>query len=797
LRGNERIASLATGLRALGNTQAEFGGGQPLRVPRFVQSLGDTTLTLSGVLTFENGGVRADVDSLRLLAGTLHAAARGPSQFSFARGRLRASPLTLDLEPGRLELDLDWDITEGTIDLRGMVEEMDLARIGRRHARSPEGILRAQFLVSGHTADPELSLAGVIRGPKAAGVIGDSLRARFQYAPGILTVESLSWRAGNSGATVTGTVRTRRPLEEWLREALRGGSPWRGETTLALEANADSFDLSALAPIDSTWQELEGVASLHARIGGTVASPTMTLNGKAGSVHVRAIDGSITAADIEYRDRVLRIQRLEVRQGPAMTTVTGAVPIDLAPFATERWLRDEPLTLSLRMNETDISVLPELTSLVAASAGKLSGDAEVRGTLRHPDVTGSARLRDGRIRFAGRYEVLEKVTVDGTFDEGTLTLTRIEARQGKRGKVSGTGTWTWAGAPPMPPGSVGPPGSYHLDLKATDCVGTDREYYLFQFSGTFVVENGATPDGVIKPRITGDAVVSRGDLTMNLAAPANEPRAPLPFLYDINAEFPRELRYRQLDTEVDLAGSLQLRNEGTGDVALGSLSVRGGQFYFLTRKFQNLTGEVNFNRPDRFDPDVAIDASTRIRRGRTQDNLEQEDQVIYLAITGRASQLQIRPWVEGGTSSPTDLWRELSVGQFASGGDPGTASNNPLTGVNAGNLPIRDYLFRNAERFVAGTQLVDTIDLQSGAGSGGTQGAGASLIDLGTLGVGKYVTRDLYLKYSRAFSGENDQRISAEYRVTRHLLLRGTQIQRTVPGKEQEYNLDLKIRLEY
>jgi len=291
--------------------------------------------------------------------------------------------------------------------------------------------------------------------------------------------------------------------------------------------------------------------------------------------------------------------------------------------------------------------------------------------------------------------------------------------------------------------------------------------------------------------------VSRGDLTMNLAAPANEPRAPLPFLYDINAEFPRELRYRQLDTEVDLAGSLQLRNEGTGDVALGSLSVRGGQFYFLTRKFQNLTGEVNFNRPDRFDPDVAIDASTRIRRAPTQDNLEQEDQVIYLAITGRASQLQIRPWVEGGTSSPTDLWRELSVGQFASGGDPGTASNNPLTGVNAGNLPIRDYLFRNAERFVAGTQLVDTIDLQSGAGSGGTQGAGASLIDLGTLGVGKYVTRDLYLKYSRDFSGENDQRISAEYRVTRHLLLRGTQIQRTVPGKEQEYNLDLKIRLEY
>jgi hypothetical protein len=292
--------------------------------------------------------------------------------------------------------------------------------------------------------------------------------------------------------------------------------------------------------------------------------------------------------------------------------------------------------------------------------------------------------------------------------------------------------------------------------------------------------------------------VSRGDLTMNLAAPANEPRAPLPFLYDINAEFPRELRYRQLDTEVDLAGSLKLRNEGTGDVALGTLTVRGGQFYFLTRKFQNLTGEVNFNRTDRMDPDVAIDASTRIRR-RPPGETEQEDRVIYLAITGRASQLQIRPWVEGGTSSPSDLWRELSVGQFASQGDAASAATNPLTGVGAGNLPIRDYLFRNAERWIAGSGIIDTIDLQSGAQSSGATSTGAALIDLGTLGVGKYVTRDLFLKYSRDFSGENDQRISAEYRMTRHLLLRGTQIQRTAPGNlaEQEYNLDLKIRLEY
>jgi autotransporter translocation and assembly factor TamB len=675
------------------------------------------------------------------------------------------------------------------------VEGLDLARLAPRGTRSLEGTLRAQFLVSGPTSDPDVSVSGGVDAPRIGGVVGDSIRARLEYAPGILTLDSLAWSAGASRASVSGTLRTRRPLETWLREALRGERPWRAETSLALEAEADSFDLSALAPIDSTWHDLAGTVHLRARIGGTMEAPTASLSGRAPRVRVRGLDGSVAGAELEYADRVLRIDRLDVRQGAASTRVTGALPVDLGFFATERWRRDDPIRLSLRMDETDMAVLPELTNLVAASEGKLSGEADVRGTPRRPKVTGSMRLRDGRIRFAGRYEVLEQVAVDGTFDEERLNLTRIEARQGKQGKIAGSGVWRWTGASALPAGSIGPPGEYRLALKATDCVATDREYYLFRFSGTFQIEPGTTPDGVVKPSITGSAVVSRGDLTMNLSAPANEPRAPLPFLYDINAEFPRDLRYRQLDTEVDLAGTLQLRNEGAGDVALGTLTVTGGQFYFLTRKFQDLTGQVNFNSLERLDPDVAIDASTRIRSA----GVEHEDRVIYLAITGRASQLQIRPWVEGGGTSPSDLWRELSVGQFTGGADPSAAASDPLTGVKLDYLPIGGYLFRNAERWIAGSGFIDTIDLQTGASSGGATGAKSNLIDLGAVGVGKYVTKDLFLKYSRDFSGENDQRISAEYRVTRHLLLRGTQIQRSPSGNqaEQEYNLDLKIRLEY
>jgi autotransporter translocation and assembly factor TamB len=76
---------------------------------------------------------------------------------------------------------------------------------------------------------------------------------------------------------------------------------------------------------------------------------------------------------------------------------------------------------------------------------------------------------------------------------------------------------------------------------------------------------------------------------------------------------------------------------------------------------------------------------------------------------------------------------------------------------------------------------------------------GANAPTLGAVGVGKYVTPTLYLRYSRDFSGTAEQKISAEYRVTRRLLLKGEQVQHPAqnPNAGAQYNLDLKIRFEY
>ncbi|HEU4726168.1 MAG TPA: translocation/assembly module TamB domain-containing protein [Candidatus Eisenbacteria bacterium] len=802
LRGALRVAGLAAKERPLGDVEASFQGGKEMRVDRFRQSAGDTTLSMQGVLTFETDGVRARVDSLRLVAGSFRATAKGATQATYSRGRLRAAPLVFDLEPGRLDADLDWDVTAGRIDVRGSFDGLDLARLGGgASGREAQGRLRAQFLASGPVADPDVTIRGTLESPRFQNLAADSIQARLEYAPGVLSIESLRWDVGATSADLRGSVRTKFTLESWLRALARGDRAWTRDATLALEAAADSFELTSIAPVDSTLRTLRGAASFRGRIGGTVADPTLALTGRVPGFGFHTLAGDIAALECGYRDQRLTLDRLEFRQGKGVMTVAGMLPLDLSPFATRRALKDQPLRLSIRANETDFSTITALSALVATSSGAVSGDAEVTGTLGHPRWSGSVRLRDGRVRFAGRYEVLEGIDIDGTFDEERLTLTKIDAREGKRGRVSGSGYWRWSGASqPLPPGSVGPPGEYNVTLKATDCVVTDREYYLFQFSGNFIVTNGKTPYGIVKPRITGSGSVSRGELAVNLSAPVGEPPPALPFLYDVTADFPRQFKYKQLDTEVDLAGSLQLRNEGEGDIALGILTVKGGQFYFLTRKFSNLTGEVNFNNLDRLDPFVSIDAETRVqRRNPGGESGEFPDHVVNLAITGRSSQLQIQPWDVEGTGT-SDLWRELSVGQFSS---PSQADNgaigDQLSGVQLRDLPVQGYLFRNVEQWLSGSGYLDTIDIRPGSRKRADGKSASGPIDLGLVGVGKFVTRDLFLKYSNDFAAQSEQQITAEYRVTRHLLLRGQQIlgRQSSLQSEQEFNLDLKIRVEY
>ncbi len=783
--------------RSLGNAEVVLAGGQTLRIERYRQALGDTVLALQGVIQFAADGTRARIDTLSLTAGTHHITNRDPLDLEILHEHFRASHLTLDLGPGTLEANVDWNPGKGTIDARGLIGGLDLSRLREIQPRDSEisGMVSGEFLASGPIANPDLSLRLDVLRPGVGAIVGDSLVVGLDYAPGVLSVTRASWSAGESRLELSGSLRPAFTLEEWWRALAKKDRGWAEHVTLALSASADSFDLQRIAPADSSLATLHGVATVRARVSGTCADPVIEIDGHVPSISYRGVDGEIVAASLNYRDRVLRMDPLQVRQGKSVSEVKGQLPIDLSLYGSKHVIEDGPISLSVNMPDANLSLVPLLVPDIAASSGKVTLTAEVRGTPRNPNVTGAVQIRDGRLRLAGRDEVLTDISLEATFDQERVTITKADAKQGKKGKLEMTGYWRWPteAQPPWQPAAVGPRGEYKFHVKATEMTATDRETYYLRFTGDLDIVNAINPVGAPVPYITGNVVLTKGELTMDLSKPPDDPSPPLPVLYNVKAEIPGNLFYRTLDAEIEFSSEdLIFKNEGKGDLALGILTVEGGKYYIMTRQFRNLSGTINCNNPDKIDPEVNITAETTIPGS-------QGEQKVYLALTDRVSRLKVRVYDDAGTP-PNDLWKALAFGAFAPGGSTDiTQGNGTATQENAAGVavPITNYLFQNVERWIGGTGFIDTIDLRSSANTGGSTTSAAGPISV--VGVGKYVTPEVYLKYTRDFSANSEEQINADYRVTRSLILKGQQIRRPTgqDRPQQEYNVDLKVRLEY
>lgn len=786
---------ISAGSRALGNAVADVSIGKSIVVERYVQSSGDSTLAFRGTVTLGDREALAVLDSLELTAGMIRFRNVEPVKVTIGDGHVRTLSLPLDTRPGRVDLAFDWDVPGNRIDARGALEGLDVTRIpgAASSGDSLRGTAQGQFRIMGPLSDPNVTLDIYVLHPGWAGVTGDSLTLGLSYSPGTLRIDEARWAAADGRASLSGTVRAPVPLDSWLRGIAKRDESWARHATLDLEAHVDSVDLALLAPADTSLRSLRGTATFVARVSGTGQEPIATVSGSAPRVEYRGVRGAVSGAELAYAGRILRITRFDVDQGGSISSVTGEVPVDLSLFAKDRLLRDQPLHLTIRMTDADFKLATLFAPLfVASSGGRISIMAGVSGTPRTPAVQGSVRLKDAMIRFAGREEVVDRIQLEGSFDQNQLTVTSVIGMQGNKGRITGSGTWQWGGLPAseVVPVEAGPPGKYQFAVKATNFTVSDRATYLLQLTGSFTVTNGRTETGRQMPFITGAATLAKGNLTLDLAA-ADQEEITLPFYYDVNVEVPGGLFYRTVDSEVELQGTLRLLNKGAGNLALGTMSVRKGRYYLFTREISNLSGDFIFNSLDRTDPEMAVDGETTIP-------VQGSNPIVAkVSLSGRASRPTVNLWDPHNTYSQADLWKALTFGQVAQSQDlqaPGSASSQ--SGTDFGR-PIQAYLFRNAERWLSQSGWIDTFDLGTGARSADPNQASPLI---GVVGAGKYVTRDLYVNYSQELTGQAESRVGAEYRVTRHLLLRGERTQRRAEGSSQageEYNLDLKVRLEY
>lgn len=286
--------------------------------------------------------------------------------------------------------------------------------------------------------------------------------------------------------------------------------------------------------------------------------------------------------------------------------------------------RTRALDVSADLEPIDLAILASVVPKVTRSAGKLTGNVHVGGTVDTPDVMGSLAVRDASVSVAGVPGVVTDIGLDVT---ATANDVRIPWA---RAKFAG-GTVTMAARMPLRGTGAG----------ALESTLVGRDLHLAPAAGVrtvfdcdLAISGNLFDQGISSrlPRITGSVLLgsfeySRAinlDLTNNLAGGAKrtaveayDPDGDVVAL-DINVRSKTPLRVKN-----NLA-DFQLALEGDGLTVTGTnqrvglrgelRAVQGGKLRFLSNEFDLRQASIRFEDPSRIDPYVDLLAVTEYRR---------------------------------------------------------------------------------------------------------------------------------------------------------------------------------------
>jgi len=614
------------------------------------------------------------------------------------------------------------------------------------------------------------------------------LVARGRFAREEWKVERLDLLTGRGRLGFTGDLvwSTAPPfdanVDEW-NAALAAAPRWHGELT------ADSLaveQLSDWVPQLGGWR---GVLDLRFTLDGRPAEPTARVTGtirQPGWGQATLDDFDV---DLEYKDELVTVRRFAMKgpEGEA-PRVTGTLPLRLGwgVDPAER-LPDRPMNLNATARNLALSIVPLILPQVAAAGGTFDLDAGLTGTPKQPVLKGAITLRDGVVRPASREETFTGVEGRVVLDGSRLVVERLTAGQGKNGRiVVRPGGWATIEDLHIV--------DYALDVDLTRITAFSSGEYVVELDAALKVEDGVDLGGPLPlPHITGMAEVREALFLYNFADPtrAQTTQGPLvapPWTFAIDVDAESNVWYRPTDASIEgRLTDFRIIQELDKFLMLGEIEALRGTYYFLENAFKLESGNLFFDAAQEMDP--TVDATMTIEKPLPVSG---ERETITLTVTGRAFSPTVTLTSSPSNLSQGDIVQLLTVGQLAGGGS---------ALVSAGS----QYLARQLSREVPELErYLGQIEVGTRTSEGGEEFASEVFT---TVGVTRYFTRDLLVRYSQVVGDVSQtesvdyQDLTAEYRLSRLLFLSGQVTRRRgvlITSQDQTiYNLDVRARHEY
>jgi len=627
--------------------------------------------------------------------------------------------------------------------------------------------------LSGSPADPVVAIDGNLTGCELELARIDTLLLTARYQQRDLAIEQLDLLCNHG--RLRGRGQLRHTADSWRDFWPAAAVDLELDVTAADWAFVDQFQIPALDRIAGRFD-----AALQVR--GTTRDPI--IEGRVVSqpfnVHWLHLEGLTGQIRIDSEQLVL--SELAGHQGAL--TANGRIEVPLAfdllsePITPE----ESPFLMHLVSPPgSDLEPLSRACNAFLRFSGTGGAEVTVAGPLTHPLYQGRVTIRNAGFVIVRQEEIYRQVNVDGVWSGDVLTLHDIVGEEGARGTFHGDGSLTFKG----------------LELETFDIqLAADRFLVASVPDLRVLVRTDAAnltgvkvgPDSLIVPKFTGQLEVIEARYLGDFA---EQPGAAGPIVGTVAPDWladihvigpPRTSRILNRAMELYMSGDVDLIRDLDGLYLRGTLDIDAGRLPVFNNDFKVVQGRLDFSQEVGLVPQVDLNAETlmRVRHPLGGSNLER----INVHVTGTLQQPELSFSSESGYAR--EGIERLLLGMSPHQGGPQASSG--LTGVSiaAG--------FNLLEREIAASlNIIDTFDIDQIERDNEN---GTDYVPL--IGVGKYVSQELYVKYAQGLSDQADRDLVVEYQINNYLLLQSEIRQRFDEWQgDPTYSLDLKYRFEY
>ena len=404
-----------------------------------------------------------------------------------------------------------------------------------------------------------------------------------------------------------GDLRLERLQVALLGGRLEGDLHQRGD---AIEGGMRLSDLplSRIAELAGN-DDVEGMLSGELALSGSMAEPRAQLNLVAQDLAFAPEADLTSRPPMAFRaEASLGPGRLNVdarAEGFAETplTLTAQVPVraSLTPFVMEV-VRNQPLDADVHWE----GELAPIIALLPTDAIRLTGqgliDLSVAGTLENPQLGGQVVMSGARYENYTTGTVLEPMELVLSGADRRLTLERLEARDGREGRIDGNGTLTWLGEDGV---------ESDLHVRFDNMLIAQRDDVTARISGNIEVVGNLLRDALISGRLTNDFIEVRlvdalppsvaeiDVIEVRDGVPATEQKelsdeapAPSPIALDVEIDLPRRVFVRGRGLESEWRGRFQVAGTISNPQISGEINPARGSFTIVGKTFVLEEGSI-------------------------------------------------------------------------------------------------------------------------------------------------------------------------------------------------------------